>query len=182
MPTWFIFYDRKERSWLRVMDMKWTSKPMRMQQMINRKSRMNTDGFRPSPQLYPSFLICEKLLKDLIFSSWFIFCPKTEHMKQPSWIAAPSQFLFFVSLCSLFSVFCDFLVNSCGKQAQTITGISMDCVGKKVEVKSYSRCDEMLNLRRVIVPVSASVNFPSFCPFLKFILFCISTILITRMQ
>lgn len=49
-----------------------------------------------------------ELLKDFIFSSWFIFCPKTEHMKQPSWIAAPSQFLFFVSLCSLFNVFCDF--------------------------------------------------------------------------
>lgn len=39
---------RKEQSWLRVMERKWNSKPMKRQQMISRRSRMNTDGFHRS--------------------------------------------------------------------------------------------------------------------------------------
>lgn len=67
---------------------------------------MNTDGFDSS------FEHVRKDFNFIFFPSWFVIfvLSETEHTKQ-SRLDAPSRFfywVFFVSLRSLFDVFCDF--------------------------------------------------------------------------
>lgn len=104
---------------------------------------------------------------------------------------------YFIFCTPLLTVWCFLwlLVNCCGRFVVTtstsrtssdhhrsIRGLCV-CAWVESQFKSYSRRDEMLKFRRVAVTCQCKCYLPSFCPF-HFILFlfCISTILITRMQ
>jgi len=127
------------------------------------------------------FLFHENCQRILSFSSWlliFFVLSKTEHMKPPHEKNHPR---FFYPRLNILC-FCDCWWKRCGRfavitstsrQAQTITEVSMDCVGEKVN--SHPRCVEMLKSRQVLFTCQHKCYFASFSPFILLLLFFYST-------
>lgn len=96
---------RKEQSWQRATERRWSSRPRRREETTSRRSRMNTDGRFQHVRTVKGFEFC------FGFPSWLVLfvLSETEHTTQTP-IDAPSRFLLFcfVSFHSLFDVFGDF--------------------------------------------------------------------------